>query len=51
MQHQAFKINKLSQKQTSTSAFEAPEKFWKAKNKVASKKDLEKFFDGEKQKT
>ena len=31
MQHQAFRMNKLSQKQTSTSAFEAPEKFWKAK--------------------
>ena len=30
--HQAFRMNKLSQKQTSTSAFEAPEKFWKAKN-------------------
>ena len=44
MQHQAFRMNKLSQKQTSTTPFEAPEKFWKAKNKVASKKDLEKIF-------
>ena len=25
-------VNKLSQKQTSTSGFEAPEKFWKAKS-------------------
>ena len=38
MQHKAFRMNKLSQKQTSTSAFEAPEKFWKAKKiKVAAK--------------
>ena len=44
MQHQAFRINKLSQKQTSTTPFEAPEKFWKAKNKVASKKDRKNFL-------
>ena len=44
MQHQAFKINKLSQKQTSTSAFEAPEKFWKAKKQSRKQKRLGKNF-------